>query len=151
MPANQNSYWVVSIGATLLALNAREVGFIAPISDLNANTSRITISGRDFPVYFFDDDFQLIQCSPAYFRFCVCLIGQDGEIYSVAINSIRQEVFNENTPVYELPKIMVNPLFDKLVEINGEPILITSSNKIGNQISFQLKQSSITSTLLKVS
>lgn len=151
MPVNSDSYWLIGIGSTSIAIKASEVAFIAPVADVNAGTGTLSISGQEFPVYAFTDDFHLTRYNPDYFRFCACLVSNRRDIFAIAINSIKQETFGAKTAFYNLPPIMTNPLFDRLVEIYDEVVLLTSSSKIWDQINTELKLSGKTSALLKVS
>ncbi len=150
MQANQDSYWVITVGKTTLALQANEVVFIAPIADLNSGKSTISISGHEVPVYAFDDGFQLTNCDPSQFRFCACLVSNQRDVFALAIKSIKQETISAKTVLYNLPLIMVNPLFEKLVEIDNQAVLISTTSKIWNEIQLQLSSTAL-STKLKVS
>lgn len=151
MQANQDSYWIITIGKTTLALQANEVAFIAPIADLNSDKSTMSISGHDVPVYSFDDEFQLANCNPSRFRFCACLVSNQREMFALAIGAIKQETLGTKFVIYDLPLILTNPLFEKWVEIDNQSVLISRSDKIWHEIQCQLGVPATSSAILKVS
>jgi hypothetical protein len=151
MLVNQDSYWIITIGKTSIALQAKEVAFIAPIADLIRDSATISISGQEVPVYAFNDNFQLRDIDHSQFRFCVCLVSNQRDVFALAIKSIKQEVISAKVVLYDLPLIMSNPLFEKLAEIDNQATLISASSKIWQEIQFQLRAPAASSTILKVS